>query len=61
VETGDRVRVDIPNRRLDVLVDESILTERRAGWQPIPPRYTRGALAKYAKLVGSAESGAVLS
>jgi len=61
VETGDRVRVDIPNRTLDILVDGSILAERRAGWEPIAPRYTRGALAKYAKLVGSAESGAVLS
>jgi dihydroxy-acid dehydratase len=61
VETGDRVRVDIPNRTLDILVDESVLAERRTGWEPIAPRYTRGALAKYAKLVGSAESGAVLS
>lgn len=61
VETGDRVRVDIPNRTLDILVDESLLAERSARWEPIAPRYTRGALAKYAKLVGSAESGAVLS
>jgi dihydroxy-acid dehydratase len=61
VATGDRVRVDIPNRRLDMLVDEAELDRRRASWQPIPPRYTTGALAKYAKLVGSAETGAVLS
>ena len=60
VETGDRVRIDIENRSIDVLIDEAELEERRAAWTPIAPRYTRGALAKYAKLVGSAESGAVL-
>ncbi len=61
VQEGDRIRVDIPNRRLDLLIDEAESASRKAAWEPIPPRYTRGALAKYAKLVGSAESGAVLS
>jgi len=60
VEEGDRIKVDIPNRTLELLVDETTLESRRSGWEPIPPRYTTGALAKYAKLVGSAESGAVL-
>jgi dihydroxy-acid dehydratase len=60
IETGDTVRVDIPNRRIDILVDDAILEERREAWEPYPPRYTRGALAKYARLIGSAESGAVL-
>lgn len=60
IEEGDRIRVDIPNRALDLLVSDEILEARRKAWQPIAPRYTRGALAKYAKLVGSAESGAVL-
>jgi dihydroxy-acid dehydratase len=60
VRTGDRIRVDIPNRSIDVLVSEEDLEDRAATWQPIDPRYTRGALAKYARLVGSAESGAVL-
>ena len=59
VEEGDRVRVDIAARRLDLLVDEDTLAERRADWKPHPPRYTSGVLAKYAKLVGSAENGAV--
>ncbi len=59
VQTGDRVRIDIPNRRLDLLVDEGELAQRRIGWQPLPPRYDRGVLAKYAKLVGSASRGAV--
>ncbi len=60
VQTGDTIRVDIPNRRLDLLVDDTRIAERARAWQPISPRYEKGALAKYAKLVGSAESGAVL-
>lgn len=59
VEEGDRIRIDIPNRRVDLMVDDSVFEERRKDWKPREPRYTTGALAKYAKLVGSAESGAV--
>ncbi len=59
VEEGDRIRVDLPARRLDVLVDDDTLAARMAAWQAPPPRYTRGALAKYAALVGSSERGAV--
>jgi dihydroxy-acid dehydratase len=61
VETGDRVRVDIPSRSIDLLVSGEELEARASTWRSIEPRYTKGALAKYAKLVGSAESGAVLS
>jgi dihydroxy-acid dehydratase len=61
VAEGDTVRIDIENRSIDVVVDDDELARRRAVWEPNAPRYTRGALAKYAKLVGSAESGAVLS
>lgn len=60
VEEGDRIRVDIHNRTLDLLVDDATLETRRKGWEPMAPRYTTGALGKYAKLVGSAETGAVL-
>jgi dihydroxy-acid dehydratase len=56
---GDRIRIDIPNRALDVLVDEAELAARREDFEPLPPRYERGVLAKYAKLVGSASKGAV--
>ena len=56
---GDLIRVDIPARRLDLLVDEAELEARRTGWTPLPPRYTRGVLAKYTRLVGSAAQGAV--
>jgi dihydroxy-acid dehydratase len=40
-------------------VDEAILTERRRGWKPNPPRYTSGVLAKYARLVQGADTGAI--
>jgi len=59
VEEGDTVRVDVPARRLDVLVDDDTLAERRKGWIPKEARYPTGALAKYAQLVGSASVGAV--
>lgn len=59
IEEGDRVRVDISARRLDVLVDEETLARRRDAWRPDEPRYPTGVLAKYAKLVGSASNGAV--
>jgi len=56
---GDKIRIDIPNRTLDVLVDEAELQARRETFEPLPPRYTRGVLAKYQRLVGSASKGAV--
>ncbi|MGI9666129.1 MAG: dihydroxy-acid dehydratase [Acidimicrobiia bacterium] len=61
VATGDLIRVDIPNRSLDLLISDADLADRREAFEPAAPRYTTGALAKYAKLVGSAETGAVLS
>jgi len=59
VRDGDPIRVDIAARTLDLIVDETELAARRDGWAPLPPRYTRGVLAKYAKLVHSASEGAV--
>ncbi|GAA3870846.1 dihydroxy-acid dehydratase [Leifsonia kafniensis] len=59
VRDGDLIRVDIAARTLDLLVDPSELATRREGWAPLPPRYTRGVLAKYAKLVHSAAEGAI--
>jgi dihydroxy-acid dehydratase len=59
VQDGDRIRLDVASGTLDVLVDDDELVRRRAGWAPHPPRYTRGVLAKYAKLVRSASVGAV--
>ncbi|WP_068200115.1 dihydroxy-acid dehydratase [Isoptericola dokdonensis] len=60
VRDGDRIRLDVASKTLDLLVDDTELAARRADWAPMPPRYTRGVLAKYAKLVGSASRGAVL-
>jgi len=59
VAEGDRVRVDLPARRLDLLVDEAEIARRAESWAPRDPRYRSGALAKYARLVGSAHLGAV--
>lgn len=58
VRDGDLIRVDIAARSLDLLVEEAELNSRRDGWEPLPPRYTRGVLAKYSRLVRSAAEGA---
>ena len=60
VRDGDRIRLDVTSETLDILVPADELEARREGWAPLPPTYTRGVLAKYAKLVQSASKGAVL-
>ncbi len=59
VREGDAIAIDAANRRIDLQVDDDELDRRRAAWRPPDPRYASGALAKYAKLVGSASRGAV--
>ncbi|MBM3711379.1 MAG: dihydroxy-acid dehydratase [Actinobacteria bacterium] len=59
VKDGDRIRIDINARTLDLLVDEIELAKRRESFKPLPSRYTSGVLGKYVKLVGSASKGAV--
>ncbi|BDZ46099.1 dihydroxy-acid dehydratase [Naasia aerilata] len=59
VRDGDLIRVDIAARSIDLLVDAAELEARAENWAPLPPRYTRGVLAKYSKLVRSAAYGAV--
>jgi dihydroxy-acid dehydratase len=59
VRDGDRIRLDVATGTLDLLVDEAELAARREGWTPLPPKYRRGVLAKYVRLVGSASKGAV--
>ena len=56
---GDRIRLDVGKGTLDVLVDAAEFDARKAEFEPLPPRYTTGVLAKYTKLVGSAATGAV--
>ncbi len=59
VEEGDSITIDADTRLLQLNVSDEELARRRAAWQPRPPRYTRGVLAKYARLVSSASLGAV--
>ena len=59
VRDGDKVVIDIHQKRLDLLVGDVELRHRREGWTPAPPRYTSGVLAKYARLVQGAETGAI--
>ncbi|MDQ3737596.1 MAG: dihydroxy-acid dehydratase [Actinomycetota bacterium] len=59
VRDGDRVRIDVPTKSLDLLVDDAELAMRREGWVPNAPRYTSGVLGKYARLVRGAETGAI--
>ena len=60
VEEGDKIAIDIPNCKIDLLVDEATLAARKAKWTPKPPAVTTGYLARYAKQVTSAARGAVL-
>ncbi len=59
VRDGDRVRLDVTSRSMDLIVDAAELAIRRDGWSAPPAKHQRGVLAKYARLVGSAASGAV--
>ncbi|MET0767228.1 MAG: dihydroxy-acid dehydratase [Aeromicrobium sp.] len=59
VRDGDPIVLDMANRTLEVEVDADELEARKVGWEPNPPKYTKGVLAKYAKLVSSAADGAV--
>lgn len=59
IEEGDIISIDIPNNKLELLVDEAELERRRANWQPPKPKITRGYMARYARLVTSASTGAV--
>jgi dihydroxy-acid dehydratase len=59
VKNGDRVRIDVKARTLDLLVNEDEMNQRRKNFKPLTHKYRRGVLAKYSKLVGSASKGAV--
>ncbi|HUT22785.1 MAG TPA: dihydroxy-acid dehydratase [Sumerlaeia bacterium] len=60
VEDGDRIKIDLPNRTLDLLVDGAELVKRRAAWKRPVSKFRRGWLARYERLVTSAARGAVL-
>ena len=60
LRNGDRIRIDIPARTMDVLVDEAELAARKAAWTRPAPKITKGWLGRYAHLVTSADKGAIL-
>ncbi len=60
VEEGDIISINIPENRLDVLVSDEILAQRRANWQPREPKVTTGYLTRYREMVTSGNRGAVL-
>ena len=59
VKNGDTIAFDIPSRQLEVKLSKEEMAERFKTWTPPAPRYTRGVMAKYAKLVSSASEGAI--
>jgi dihydroxy-acid dehydratase len=59
IADGDRIKLDVRAKRLDLLIDDTELSRRAAAWTPPQPRYRSGVLAKYTKLVGSASLGAI--
>ena len=60
VQDGDRILIDIPGRKLELKVDDAEMAKRKAAWVCPAPKVTSGYLARYAKLVTSANTGAVL-
>lgn len=60
IEEGDQIEIDIPKNTINVLVSDEELAERRSKWKPRQPRITEGYLARYAKLVTSGSTGAIL-
>ena len=59
VNDGDKILIDVPSLKLDLLISEAELVNRKKGWKPNPPRYTSGVLAKFAKLAQGADRGAI--
>jgi dihydroxy-acid dehydratase len=60
LKDGDRIRIDIPGRRIDVILTDEEIKERLSKWKPPKPKINRGYLARYARMVSSAGSGAVM-
>jgi len=60
LKDGDRIKIDIPKRKIDVLLSDAEIEERLGRWKPIKPKITKGYLARYARMVSSAGSGAVM-
>jgi dihydroxy-acid dehydratase len=61
LKNGDIINIDIPNRKLEVKLSKAEIERRFKSWKPIPPKIKTGYLARYSKLVSSADKGAILS
>lgn len=59
INDGDKILIDVPSLKLDLLVSDAEIAKRKKGWKPNPPRYTSGVLAKFAKLAQGADRGAI--
>lgn len=61
LEDGDTINIDIPNRKIEVKLSELEIERRFKDWKPIPPKIKTGYLARYLKMVSSADKGAILT
>ncbi len=59
INDGDKILIDVPSLKIDLLISEAEMLNRKKGWKPNPPRYTSGVLAKFAKLAQGADRGAI--
>ena len=59
INDGDKILIDVPSLKIDLLISDAEMLNRKKGWKPNPPRYTSGVLAKYAKLAQGADRGAI--
>jgi dihydroxy-acid dehydratase len=60
IKEGDRIEIDIPNKKLILLVSKEELSKRRKGWKPLPPKIQSGYAYRYAQMVTSGSTGAIL-
>jgi dihydroxy-acid dehydratase len=61
LKDNDIITIDIPNRKLEVALTQAEIKKRFASWKPVPPKITKGYLARYSKMVSSADKGAILT
>jgi dihydroxy-acid dehydratase len=59
INDGDKILIDVPSLKIDLLISDAEMLNRKKGWKPNPPRYTSGVLAKFAKLAQGADRGAI--
>ena len=60
IREGDKIQLDIPGKRMDLMISDEEMEARRREWKPLPPKVTKGYLARYARMVTSANTGAVV-